>query len=113
MNVLIVDDAVETRGVIRMCVEDAVGHCETVWEAGDGFEALSMARRMNPDVVIMDKFLPALDGIEASRLISEYVPTSRVIVFTAHLEVDDVARAGAVAAFGKDNLEAMLEYLAS
>lgn len=113
MKVLVVEDASETRGVICQCLEEALPDGSEVLEAGDGYEALTLARRLHPDVVIMDKFLPSLDGIEASRMLGRFVPEARVIMFTAHLEVNDAARAGAVAAFSKDNLEAMLEYLAT
>jgi DNA-binding NarL/FixJ family response regulator len=57
---------------------------EVVGEAGDGQEAVELALRLAPDVVIMDVRMPVLSGIEATRRIRETLPGVQVLVLTAH-----------------------------
>lgn len=65
-RVLIVDDQALVRAGFRMIL-DADPGIEVVGEAADGAEGLTMARRMRPEVVLMDIRMPELDGIEATR----------------------------------------------
>ena len=72
-----------------------------VYEARDGNEAVEMARRLRPDVVLMDVHMPVLDGIEATRLLREDPLTWSipVIVLTASATPDErrlAVRAGCV-----------------
>jgi DNA-binding NarL/FixJ family response regulator len=57
---------------------------EVVGEAGDGQEAVELAQRLVPDIVIMDVRMPVLSGIEATRRIRESLPAVQVLVLTAH-----------------------------
>jgi DNA-binding NarL/FixJ family response regulator len=73
---------------------------EVAGEAGDGFEAVESARRLRPDVVLMDIRMPGLDGIEATRRLVQGPPpsSSRVIILTTFEKdeyVFDALRAGA------------------
>jgi len=61
---------------------------EVVGEAGTGTEAVAQAARLHPDVVLMDLEMPALDGIEAIRLLRAADPTVQVVVLTA-FDTDD------------------------
>jgi DNA-binding NarL/FixJ family response regulator len=78
---------------------------EVVAEAADGAEALSLARRHEPDVVLMAVRMPRLNGVEATRRVLDAVPTSRVLVLTT-FDVDDAVlgalRAGASGFLLKD-----------
>ena len=56
---------------------------EVVGEADDGVEALTLARRLKPDVVLMEIAMPAMDGVEVMRQIKAEVPGVRVIFLTA------------------------------
>lgn len=55
-----------------------------VGQAGDGLEALTMARDLRPDLIIMDINMPICDGLEATRLIREALPEVRVVMLTVH-----------------------------
>ncbi len=57
---------------------------EVVGEAGDGQQAVELARVLNPDIVVMDVRMPMLSGVEATRQIRESLPGVQVLVFTAH-----------------------------
>lgn len=66
---------------------------EVVGEAGNGFDAVSVAQELKPDIVLMDLYLPGLDGIEAMRLIKRDIPNVEVVVLTASVEELDVVEA--------------------
>jgi len=71
---------------------------EVVGEAGDGREAVAVAERERPDVVLMDLVMPRLDGVQAMRELRARVPRTRVIVLTSFLDDDRLLpaiRAGA------------------
>jgi CheY-like chemotaxis protein len=81
-TVLIVEDAESERAVMRDLLE-AEG-IAVVAEAGDGAEAVDRAIQSRPDVVLMDLRMPAMGGIEATRLIKEALPNTQVIILTVY-----------------------------
>jgi DNA-binding NarL/FixJ family response regulator len=98
MRVLIADDQQMVRAGLRMILEHEPD-VEVVGEAGDGTEALELARRMRPDVVLMDIRMPRMDGLEATRnLLSQPGIATRVLILTT-FEIDEYVfeaiRAGA------------------
>jgi DNA-binding NarL/FixJ family response regulator len=103
-TVLIADDQALVRVGLRKILE-AEPDTRVVGEAGDGDDALSEARRLRPDVVLMDIRMPALDGIEATRRIVAARPSARVLILTTFgLDgyVYDALRAGASGFMLKD-----------
>jgi len=81
MKILIADDHTLFRDSLRSLLE-AHG-LEVVGEAGNGREAFELARRLGPDVVLMDLSMPDLDGLAATRLISVELPAVKVVILTA------------------------------
>ena len=103
-SVLIVDDQALVRVGLRKIL-DAEPETTVVGEAGDGEDAVAEARRLRPDVVLMDIRMPVLDGIEATRRIVQARPATRVLILTTFgLDgyVYDALRAGASGFMLKD-----------
>ena len=76
-----------------------------VGEARNGDEAVRLARRHRPDVVVMDLVMPVKDGVEATREIAAEVPTARILILTTFATSADLQRAleaGAAGAVSKD-----------
>lgn len=83
VTVLLADDQELVRSGFRVLV-DAEADLEVVGEAGDGLEAVAAARRLRPDVVLMDIRMPKLDGIEATKSISDLLPETKVVILTTY-----------------------------
>jgi len=95
--VLLVDDHVLMRRGLRLLVEEEQG-MHVVGEAGDGGEAVSLAEKLSPDVVVMDITMPGLSGIEATRRIISSRPQTKVVALSIHAGkrfVEGMLQAGA------------------
>jgi DNA-binding NarL/FixJ family response regulator len=105
-SVLIVDDQPMQRFGFRMLLESQ-DDLTVAGEAGDGAEAVRLAARLHPDVVLMDIRMPGLDGIEATRRIVASGDRTRVLILTT-FDLDEYAydglRAGASGFLVKDAL---------
>lgn len=99
VRVLICDDHPIVREALRSRFESAPD-IEVAGEAGNGEEVVSRAIELDPDLVMVDVEMPVLDGISASRRLSEARPEIRVIVFTAHDEPNLAALAANAGASG-------------
>ena len=86
---LLADDQPLLRRGFRMILEAEDG-VTVAGEAGDGAEAVELARRVRPDVVLMDIRMPGTDGIEATRRITAAEPGVRVLVLTT-FDLDEYA----------------------
>jgi DNA-binding NarL/FixJ family response regulator len=65
-------------------VLEAQTNWEVVAEAGDGKDAISKAAGTNPNVAVLDYFMPLINGIEATREIRARLPETEVLIFTIH-----------------------------
>jgi DNA-binding NarL/FixJ family response regulator len=103
-RILLVDDQELLRMGFRMVLEAQEG-LEVVGEAGDGAEAVELARELEPDVVLMDVRMPGMDGVQATRALVEGGSRSHVIILTT-FDLDEYAyaalRAGASGFLLKD-----------
>jgi DNA-binding NarL/FixJ family response regulator len=89
VRVLVVDDQTVVREGLVMLLGLSPG-VEVVDAAGDGDEAVRLARRHRPDVVLMDLRMPRCDGVAATRSILEELPSTRVIVLTTYADDESV-----------------------
>ncbi len=103
IRVAVVDDQALVRGGFSMILE-AEPDLEVVGEAGDGQEALELCARCSPDVVLMDVRMPVMDGVQATRLITERSGARVLILTTFDLDeyVFDALQAGASGFLLKD-----------
>jgi len=104
ISVLVVDDQALVRSGFRLVLE-AAPDLAVVGEAKDGATAVSLARELTPDVVLMDLRMPVLDGIEATRQIRAETDAPRVLVLTTFdldEHVYDAMKAGASGFLLKD-----------
>jgi DNA-binding NarL/FixJ family response regulator len=95
--VLLVEDHTLVRSGIRSLLETEK-EIEVVGEAGDGREAVELVRRLKPHVVLMDVAMGDLNGIDATRLISNEHPDVRVLVLSMHSDeqyIFEALKAGA------------------
>ena len=103
-QVLIADDHKIFREGLRHIVQNEL-HLEVVAQANDGRDAVSLAAKYRPDLIIMDVSMPDLNGIEATRQILQSAPQIRVIALSMHKSKEFVSKmlhAGASAYMLKD-----------
>lgn len=99
IRVLVVEDHTVVRQAFCLLLADPRYGITVVGEAGDGVEAVALAQALQPDVIVMDLFMPMMGGIEATQAILRQNADARVLVLTSdENEVDVLAaiRAGAL-----------------
>lgn len=99
ITVLLVDDHAVVRDGLSALLQHAPDF-SIVGVAGNGREAVAEARRLMPDVVVMDIAMPELDGIEATRRIREQCPGTKVLILSMYLSSEHVHRALRAGAHG-------------
>jgi DNA-binding NarL/FixJ family response regulator len=98
ITVLLADDHTIVREGFRKMLDLEDG-LEVVGEAQDGRQAVAMAKKLRPDVVLMDIAMPLLNGLEATRQILKAVPGTKVVILSAHSDdayVSNATESGAV-----------------
>ena len=92
IRVLLADDHAVLRDGLRALLEAQPG-IEVVAGAATGREALREAKRLQPDVVVMDIAMPELNGIEATLQMQDACPSTRVLILSMHSTAEHVFRA--------------------
>lgn len=96
-RILLADDHSVVRAGIRLVLENEWGW-QVCGEASTGREAVELAGKLQPDIVVLDIGMPELNGLDAARQIKRAVPQAEVLIFTSHEDeqlVRDVFAAGA------------------
>ena len=109
-TILLVDDHPLFRKGLRLVFEDETD-MDVIGEAGDGLEAIDLARELSPDVVVMDITMPNLNGIKATQHILSESSDTKVVALSIHdgkQFVRDMLEAGAVGYILKDAVPAEL-----
>jgi len=104
IRVMLADDHRVVRQGLSALIEGQ-SDMEIVGEAADGVEAVSLARKCSPDVILMDINMPKMNGLEATRIISAELPQTRIIGLSINDDPETIAAmqaAGAANHVGKD-----------
>ena len=107
IRILLADDHTVVRKGLRLLLETQPGF-SVIADAADGREAVAMAEKLAPDVVVMDVAMPTLNGIEAARQITARQPQTAVVFLSMHSDeayVLKALKAGARAYLLKDSAE--------
>jgi len=105
IRILLADDHAVVRQGFKMILGEHPD-MEIVGEAGNGREAVELAERLKPDLVVMDVAMPELNGIEATRRLAASTPHARVLALSMHKDsvyVREILRAGARGYLLKDS----------
>ncbi len=107
VRVLVVDDQQVYRDTAQFVIEMSEGF-EVAGVAHSGEDGVELARRLEPDLILMDINMPGIDGLEATRLITTEMPHCRVLVYSTHsaMEYERLAiEAGAAGFLSKSLLD--------
>jgi two-component system response regulator NreC len=107
IRILLAEDHAMVRKGFRLILEAQLD-MEIAGEAGNGREAVELAEKLHPDVIVMDVAMPELNGIEATRRIASSSPRTRVLALSMHKDsvyVREILRAGARGYLLKDSID--------
>lgn len=89
IKVLLIEDHAMVRMGLQVCLGQS-DKVELIGEAEDGLKGMDMAKRLVPDVILMDIGLPYVDGIEATHKLKEAHLSSKILIFTSRDSEDDI-----------------------
>src|SRR5258707_8477287 len=93
-RILVIDDGDSVRDVIRIFLEHA--GFEVCGEAADGVEAIEQAKKLKPDLIVLDLAMPRMNGAEAASVLSTTMPEIPVVLLTLYRNAIGTALASAV-----------------
>lgn len=99
IKVLLIEDHAMVRMGLEVCLSQS-DKVELIGEAADGLKGIDMAKRLLPDVILMDIGLPYVDGIEATKKLKGEGLASKILIFTSRDSEDDIFAAFAAGADG-------------
>ena len=85
INIILVDDHEIVRTGLKMIIAKMAG-IKIIAEAENGKQAVDLARKYNPHVILMDVNMPVMSGIEATRRITQHIKNVKIIILTVHAE---------------------------
>ena len=86
LTVVVVDDDLDYRHIVRYLLAPVSDTMVIVGKAADGEEALAVALRERPDIVITDLVMPRLNGVELTRRIRQELPQTKIILMSSYTE---------------------------
>jgi len=90
IDLMIVDDNSHARQALTVYLSQQEG-VRVIAQASSGLEAVSLAERKHPDIILMDLQMPLMDGLEATRAVKKSWPEIKVIVLTLHPNFEEDA----------------------
>jgi len=84
-QILIADDSGIVRRILKMFLQDRNG-IEVCGEAANGFEAVEQAKKLQPDLILLDLAMPEMNGAEAASVLKKIIPKVPIIIFTMYSE---------------------------
>jgi len=110
IKVILVDDHVLVRAGIRSLLESIV-NIEVIAESGDGLEAVTLVRRNEPSLLVLDISLPGLNGLEVVSTITKMKIKTKILMLSMHNDIEYVAKAFREGAHGYLMKESAVEEL--
>jgi CheY-like chemotaxis protein len=110
IKTMIVDDQEDIRLLLRMMIDVGEDDLEVSCEAASGLEAIDKVDHCDPTVIVLDEMMPGMNGIETAAVIRGRRPEQRMILCTAYLDDELMARGratGVVAFVHKDQITTM------
>src|SRR5437870_5105084 len=83
INILVVDDHALIRAAVKKLLKD-VPEINIVGEAASGDEAIQLARKLSPNIVLLDISMPGMSGVEVTRRLLQINPSIKIIALTSH-----------------------------
>lgn len=99
INIVLADDHVLVRKGIKSMLELDT-EIRVVGEAGNGQEALNIARELKPDILVLDIRMPEMTGLEAAARLGDYAPETRAVILSMHDSEEYVVQALQAGAYG-------------
>jgi two-component system, NarL family, response regulator DegU len=99
INIVLADDHVLVRKGIKAMLESDTD-IQVVGEAGNGVEALETAKKLHPDILVLDIRMPDMNGLEAAAKLGEYSPATKAVILSMHDSEEYVLQALDAGAYG-------------